>query len=79
MTTLEKLIAEHCPNGVDYVKLGEIGEILRGGNLQKKDFTESGFPCIHYGQIHTGKLGFFADKTGPGAHSLQGLHKQCRY
>jgi len=38
---------------VKWMKLGEIGTFIRGNGLQKKDFTETGFPCIHYGQIHT--------------------------
>lgn len=62
MSKLEKLIKELCPNGVEYKKLGEIATIARGGNLQKKDFTETGVPCIHYGQIYT-KYGLFADST----------------
>ena len=33
--------------------LGEVGTFIRGGNFSKKDFVEKGFPCIHYGQIHT--------------------------
>ena len=33
--------------------LGEVGIFIRGGNFSKKDFVEDGFPCIHYGQIHT--------------------------
>ena len=33
--------------------LGEVGTFIRGGNFSKKDFIEDGFPCIHYGQIHT--------------------------
>lgn len=36
-----------------YTTLGEVGKFTRGNGLQKKDFTEYGFPCIHYGQIHT--------------------------
>ena len=36
-----------------YTNLGNVGEFTRGNGLQKKDFTETGFPCIHYGQIHT--------------------------
>ncbi len=35
------------------MKLGEIAEITRGGSFQKKDFVETGHPCIHYGQIYT--------------------------
>lgn len=39
--------------GVEWKKLGEIGTFIRGNGLQKKDFTESGIGCIHYGQIYT--------------------------
>ena len=30
-----------------------MAEISRGGSLQKKDFCNTGTPCIHYGQIYT--------------------------
>ena len=63
MSRLEELIAELCPNGVEYKALGEIGIFIRGSGLQKKDFTESGVGCIHYGQIYT----FY----GSGEFSLQ--------
>lgn len=33
--------------------LGEIGELVRGNGLPKTDFTETGVPAIHYGQIYT--------------------------
>jgi len=62
MSRLEELIAELCPNGVEYKTLGEIGIFIRGSGLQKKDFTESGVGCIHYGQIYT-FYGSFAYKT----------------
>lgn len=42
--------------------MGEIGVLIRGNGLQKKDFTESGVGCIHYGQIYT-YYGTFTDKT----------------
>ncbi len=42
--------------------MGEIGTFIRGNGLQKKDFTESGIGCIHYGQIYT-YYGTFASKT----------------
>lgn len=32
--------------------LGEIGTFTRGNGLQKSDFRDKGFPCVHYGQIH---------------------------
>ena len=42
--------------------LGELGTITRGNGLQKKDFTESGVGCIHYGQIYT-RYKTFTEKT----------------
>src|SRR5690606_3473904 len=38
---------------VDWRPLGEVAELVRGNGLQKKDFTETGVPAIHYGQIYT--------------------------
>jgi type I restriction enzyme S subunit len=38
---------------VKWKPLGELGELVRGNGLQKKDFTETGVPAIHYGQIYT--------------------------
>ena len=62
MSRLSEMIKELCPDGVEYKKLGEIAEIIRGNGLQKSDFVDSGVGCIHYGQIYT-KYGAFADKT----------------
>lgn len=36
MSRLDELIAELCPDGVEYKELGEIGELIRGAGLQKK-------------------------------------------
>ena len=49
---------------VEWKTLGDpnIGAFTRGGGLQKKDFTDAGVPCIHYGQIYT-YYGTSADKT----------------
>jgi type I restriction enzyme S subunit len=38
---------------VEWKALGEVGVLVRGNGLQKKDFTETGIPAIHYGQIYT--------------------------
>jgi len=38
---------------IEWRALGELGELVRGNGLQKKDFTETGVPAIHYGQIYT--------------------------
>lgn len=38
---------------VEWKPLGEIGDLIRGNGLFKTDFTETGVPAIHYGQIYT--------------------------
>ena len=50
MNFLEKLLDGVV---VEWKPLGEIGELVRGNGLPKIDFTESGVPAIHYGQIYT--------------------------
>lgn len=47
---------------VERKALREVGILIRGNGLQKKDFVESGVGCIHYGQIYT-HYGSFANKT----------------
>lgn len=37
---------------VELMPVAEIGELVRGNGLPKTDFTESGVPAIHYGQIY---------------------------
>ena len=69
MNQIEKLIEELCPDGVEYKPLGELGTFSRGGGLQKKDFTESGVGCIHYGQIYT-HYGIWATETKSFVSSL---------
>lgn len=62
MSKLQELIRELCPEGVEFKKLGEVGTFTRGNGLQKRNFTESGVGCIHYGQIYT-YYGFYTYKT----------------
>lgn len=38
---------------VEWKAMGEAAELIRGNGLPKTDFTESGIPAIHYGQIYT--------------------------
>lgn len=42
-------------NEANLINLGNdsIGEFIRGSGLQKKDFTNTGVGCIHYGQLYT--------------------------
>lgn len=58
----DKLLSFNKIRGGLWLTMNEIGTFIRGNGLQKKDFTESGFPCIHYGQIHT-HYGTFASET----------------
>ena len=45
--------AQHPKHGWEVKKLGEVGTFQRGGGFLKSDYIENGYPCIHYGQIHT--------------------------
>lgn len=47
---------------IEWKALDELGELVRGSGLQKKDFTETGVPAIHYGQIYT-YYGLSTEKT----------------
>lgn len=58
----DKIFSFNDYKNVEYKKLGDISTIKRGGNFQKKDFIENGYPCIHYGQIYT-KYGLYTDKV----------------
>jgi type I restriction enzyme S subunit len=53
MNRLDALIAEHCPNGVEFKAIGEVGDLVRGNGMPKSDFSDAGVGCIHYGQIYT--------------------------
>ncbi|WP_081276963.1 restriction endonuclease subunit S [Moraxella catarrhalis] len=50
-----------CQN-VLWKTLGEVGELVRGNGLTKKDLTDDGVPAIHYGQIYT-RYGLSTEKT----------------
>ena len=53
MSRIDELIAELCPEGVEFKSLGDFAELVRGNGLPKSVFAESGIGCIHYGQIYT--------------------------
>ena len=54
MSKLEELIAEYCPDGVEYRTLGEIAtDIYRGSGIKRDEVTETGIPCVRYGEIYT--------------------------
>lgn len=59
---IEQNILSQDQTAVEWKPLGELGELVRGNGLQKKEFTETGVPAIHYGQIYT-YYGFETQKT----------------
>ncbi len=54
MSRLDELIAELCPDGVEYKTIGEIAtDIFRGSGITRDQVTETGIPCVRYGEIYT--------------------------
>ena len=61
MNKIQKLIAELCPQGVEFKKLGEVCEISRGVRVVRKQLTESGkFPVY---QNSLTPLGYYHKKN----------------
>jgi len=55
MNRIEKLIAELCPDGVEWKKLGEVCKVLRGERLTKKELSsEFQYPVFHGSLIPLG-------------------------
>jgi outer membrane biosynthesis protein TonB len=50
MNKIDELIAQYCPNGVEYKKLGEVCKFQRGNSITQKDVTEGDVPVIAGGQ-----------------------------
>ena len=54
MSKLERMIAELCPDGVEFKTLGEIAvDMYRGSGIKREEITEVGTPCVRYGEIYT--------------------------
>ncbi|MEX3505683.1 restriction endonuclease subunit S [Corynebacterium sp. LK2510] len=53
MSRIDDLIEELCPNGVEFMMLGDISTLVRGSGMPKKELTREGVGAIHYGQIYT--------------------------
>jgi type I restriction enzyme, S subunit len=76
MSEIDRLLAEHCPDGVEVTTLGKIGTFVRGRRFTKADMVEEGIPCIHYGEIYT-KYGVSARTTV--SYVREDLRDQLRY
>ena len=53
MSRIDNLIRQHCPQGVPYRALGDVGEVFRGRRFTKADYVEDGTGAIHYGELYT--------------------------
>lgn len=61
MKNLETLIQELCPDGVEFVKLGEVCVVQRGKRLTKKQLSDSDkFPVFHGG---IQPIGYYSEKN----------------
>ncbi|MFF5109853.1 restriction endonuclease subunit S [Streptosporangium sp. NPDC000509] len=76
MSEIDRLLAEHCPDGVEVKMLGEIGTFIRGRRFTKADMVKKGIPCIHYGEIYT-EYGVSTESTI--SHVREDLRNQLRY
>ena len=55
MSHLQNLIEELCPEGVNYVKVGDVAEIRKGAQLNKDILLESGeYPVLNGGKEYSG-------------------------
>ena len=59
MNRIEKLIAELCPNGVEWKKLGEVANIDLGTQLNKTEMLADGLYPVYNGGINPS--GFYND------------------
>ncbi len=71
----DQLLDLEAKEGVEMKTLGEIGEFIRGNGIQKSDFVDDGFGCIHYGQIHA-RYGFSSKETI--SKIEESLYKRCK-
>jgi type I restriction enzyme S subunit len=53
MSRIDDLINELAPDGVQFKRLSDIAEFVRGHGMPKTDLTDEGVGAVHYGQIYT--------------------------
>lgn len=61
MSKLEELIQQYCPDGVEYVRLGDVLSVNRGKRLTKTQLSEDGKYFVYHGSKDTplGKYSMF--------------------
>lgn len=61
MKGLDELMQELCPEGVEFVKLGEVCNVLRGKRLTKKQLSETEKYPVFHGGIQP--IGYYSEKN----------------
>lgn len=51
MSEIKELVERLCPDGVEYRRIGDITEILRGRRLTKRELSEDGLYPVYHGGI----------------------------
>lgn len=49
----EEEIPFGIPDSWRWVRLGDIGTLTRGSGIKRNEVTETGFPCVRYGELYT--------------------------
>lgn len=49
----EEEIPFDIPESWKWVRLGNVGILTRGNGIKRNEITETGFPCIRYGELYT--------------------------
>lgn len=62
MSKLEELIEQYCPDGVEYVRLGDTAQVCRGTRVVKSQLTEVGYPVY---QNCLTPMGYFESTNCP--------------
>jgi type I restriction enzyme S subunit len=63
MSEIKKLIEKLCPEGVEYKRLGDLTEILRGRRLTKKELTDNAEYPVYHGGIEP--IGYYSHHNRP--------------
>ena len=76
MSAIDGLVAELCPDEVEYKRLSEMGKFVRGKRFVWKDVVPDGKPCIHYSELYT-TYGLATKKTV--SHLDEGKYEKLRF
>lgn len=56
MSKIDELIQEFCPNGVKFLQLGDVAQILNGYSFKSGKYSESGIRVVRISDVQKGKM-----------------------